>query len=121
MIHHKSNYKRKKRKASPMQPINEEHCKVSSFSFLHYLLTRGLRKSSTTCRWFSLPGHTFPLFTRSPHPGEVEKMARWSKKVRHPWPRETPTSLRFLEKSAYVIDREVIDFSNNFQKHPYGH
>ncbi|GFY69725.1 hypothetical protein TNIN_438881 [Trichonephila inaurata madagascariensis] len=33
--------------------------------------TAGLRKSSTTCGWGSLPGHTFPLFTRSPHPEEV--------------------------------------------------
>ncbi|GFV98353.1 hypothetical protein TNCV_623121 [Trichonephila clavipes] len=31
-----------------------------------------------------------------------------------------PFSL-FLAKSAYIIDRDVIDFCGNFQKHPYGH
>ncbi|GFV99990.1 putative transposase [Trichonephila clavipes] len=31
-----------------------------------------------------------------------------------------PTFQRFLEKSAYVRNRDGIDLSSNFQKHPYG-
>ncbi|GFX74930.1 hypothetical protein TNCV_1845021 [Trichonephila clavipes] len=30
-----------------------------------------------------------------------------------------PAFQRFLEKSAYVIDRDVVDLFSNFQKHPY--
>ncbi|GFV91893.1 hypothetical protein TNCV_2975641 [Trichonephila clavipes] len=36
-------------------------------------------------------------------------------------PRSPPTFQHFLEKFAYVINRDVIDCSSNFQKHPYGH
>ncbi|GFX96692.1 hypothetical protein TNCV_244791 [Trichonephila clavipes] len=32
-----------------------------------------------------------------------------------------PIFQSFLEKSASVIDRYVIEFSSNFQKHPHGH
>ncbi|GFX56995.1 hypothetical protein TNCV_3701601 [Trichonephila clavipes] len=30
-------------------------------------------------------------------------------------------NIHSLEKSAYVIDRDIIDFFRNFQKHPCGH
>ncbi|GFX80777.1 hypothetical protein TNCV_4694881 [Trichonephila clavipes] len=41
--------------------------------------------------------------------------------VKNDLSRERPTNIQcFLENSAYVIDHDVIDFSSNFQKHPYG-
>ncbi|GFW21935.1 uncharacterized protein TNCV_4822181 [Trichonephila clavipes] len=51
---------------------------------------------------------------------QIKALQRASESAKNDLPMESPTHTfqRFLEKSDYVIDRDVIDFSNNFQSHP---